>query len=170
MFLGSEEIVKLIKEKDLVKDFGQSLEKQIQPNGIDLTLRKVESFSYCFDVIGTISVDGKTLPKTYELLPDKDGYYDLQQGQYLIYVNETVKLPKGLAAISIQRSTIMRCGSMTQVGSWDSSYEGRGCCVLFVGEKGIKIQKNARIVQMHFVPVSGQTFEYNGSYQKENLQ
>lgn len=168
MFLGSEEIRKLIKEQNMVSNFGLELDEQIQPNGIDLTLEKIERF--CGP--GEIYIHGKFPPQMQEILPDIDGEtYHLSKGSYLIYFNETIKLPKGIAAIHIQRSTLMRYGTFTIVGSWDSGYHGKGCSLLLVSnEDGLTLERNARVVQMHFIPVSGELFAYNGNYQNENIQ
>ena len=165
MFLGSEQIKKLILEQELVKDY-IDLEKQLQPNGFDLTVKSIEKLT----IAGAIYVNDKVTPSTEKVLPVGDIWL-LDKGSYLVYFNEIINLPKGLAAVHIQRSTVMRCGALSIVGSWDSGYKGRGCSLLVVeNENGIQIQKNARIVQMHFIPVSGEIFTYNGNYQNENIE
>lgn len=64
----------------------------------------------------------------------------------------------------------MRNGAMTIVGSWDSGYNGRGTNLLIVtNPHGITLQRNARIVQMHFIKIEGENFLYEGHYQKENI-
>lgn len=165
MYLGSDEIKKLIEKEELVKDF-INLETQLQPNGFDLTLLKIEKFKNS----GFISFSDKKLADVEEVPIDENNYWMLDKGAYLITFNEVVKLPKGIMAITIQRSTIMRNGAMTIVGSWDSGYNGRGTNLLIVtNPHGIILQRNARIVQMHFIKIEGKNFLYEGHYQKENI-
>jgi len=166
MFLGSEEIKKLIKEKNLVSDF-INFEDQLQPNGFDLTLQKVErTIGH-----GIISTSGKITPKLEEVSINPDNTWVLNKGIYIITFNEILRFPKGIAGIGIQRSSIIRCGAIINVSSWDSGYEGRGQNLLVVHNKdGLILQKNARIVQIYFIKVRGRHFSYEGNYQHENIK
>ena len=164
MFLGSETIKKLIKEVNLISGY-IDLDKQLQPNGFDLTVNSI----YSLDSVGFIMKDAKILPSTTKIELNEEGNWNLPKGCYQIMFNETVNLGKNLAAISIQRSTVMRSGCTVNVGSWDAGYCGRGINLLTVSnELGFIIQKDARIVQLHFTPVIGDNFSYNGNYQGEN--
>jgi dUTP pyrophosphatase len=175
MFIGNQELRRLILEENLVTGY-IDLEQQLQPNGFDLTVEKIEAF----DGKGRITKDGKTLSPMEELETiedidlltlDKKNIWALPQGSYLMYFNETINLPKNLAAIHIQRSTVMRCGNFSIVGSWDSGYNGKGCSLLVIGnEDGLILEKDARVVQMHFIRVEGEHTLYDGNYQKENLE
>ncbi len=165
MFLGSEEIKRLILEEGLVKDY-LDLDKQLQPNGFDLTVNKIEIFAEGAWIKRTEVIK----PRTVELPCNGDDYWILQKGCYLLYFNEEIKLPKQIAAIHIQRSSLMRCGVFSIVGSWDTGYNGKGCSLIVVeNPHGVLLWKNARVVQMHFIRVEGELFTYNGNYQKENL-
>jgi len=185
MFLGSEEIKRLIIEENLVSNY-VDLDTQLQPDGFDLTVNKIEE--YCS--AGIILKDTKFLPvmkeieltncimtgfdnpeltnKTKDLGARKIWY--LHKGVYLLYFNEEIKLPKSISAIHIQRSTLARCGSFSIVGTWDMGYNGKGCTMIEVcNPHGLVLEKNTRIVKMHFITVAGEGKLYNGSYQKENL-
>ena len=94
----------------------------------------------------------------------------MKPGKYIITFIEEVNLPKNIAAVTIQRSTVQRGLEETIVGSWDAGYNGIGCNKLTVdSESGMLLQYGARVVQMHFIPVVGDNFGYDGNYQKENL-
>lgn len=165
MFLGSEKIRMLILKKGLMKDY-IDLDSQLQPNGFDMTLQKI----YKLHGIGEITCNSKVLPELEEIITSSKIWY-LKQGVYLIQFNEVVNLPKNIAAFSIQRSSIIRSGAMINVASWDSGYNGRGQNILFVNNPdGLCLEKNARVVQMHFLRVEGKHFSYNGHYQKENIK
>ena len=173
MFLGSTEIKRLILEKSMIKGY-RNLDEQLQPNGFDLTVEKIEYFT----TDGSVWRQGKRLPLMKSLddkgewfgYDENDEQWRLPRGEYLITFNEEINLPKDIAAISMQRSTVMRCGAMTIVGSWDAGYNGKGCNLLIVANpEGFIIDKDARVVQMHFIPISGGNHCYNGNYQGENI-
>lgn len=166
MYLGSEEIKKLIEEQGLIESY-LNIADQLQPNGFDLTLNKIEKFN----TAGFVAFAEKQMAKLEEIPRDEHNNWRLEQGAYLVTFNEIVKLPKGIMAITIQRSTIMRNGAMTIVGSWDSGYNGRGTNLLIIhNPHGLTLQRNAKIVQMHFIKVEGENFLYEGHYQKENIK
>lgn len=171
--LGSTTIRKLIVDNELVSGY-IDLDTQLQPNGFDLTIKSIENFAG----IGMISEEGKKLPKMEESIPNypksdtgaKNDAWILPKGVYLVHFNETVKLPKNIAALSIQRSTVFRCGNFMQVGSWDAGYNGNGIGLLVVGNSdGLVIERNSRVCQLHFFEVTGDNFGYSGNYQHENL-
>lgn len=165
MYLGSEEIRKLIKNKKLVTGY-IDLEKQLQPNGFDLTIQKIGYL----EGNGEILADGKQTPEVVDV-PSPYNKWWCSKGIYLITFNEVLKFPKGIAGIGIQRSSVIRCGAMINVSSWDSGYEGRGQNLLVVfNEKGITLEKNARIVQMQFIRIAGKNFQYKGHYLRENMK
>lgn len=166
MYLGSEEIKKLINEEQLISNYF-SLEEQLQPNGFDLTIFKIEKFKSA----GTIEFSDKKLPEMEEVHREEDSKWHLEKGCYLVTFNEVVKIPKGIAGLSIQRSSIMRCGVTVIVGSWDSGYNGRGQNLIVVeNPNGITLGVNAKLTQMHFVRITGENFLYSGHYQKENIK
>lgn len=173
MFLGSEEIKRLILKENLVSNY-IDLDAQLQPDGFDLTVNKIEEFSS----LGCIFKDSKILPTMKAIEPEewytidsktKRSLWYLEQGVYLAYFNEEIKLPKSISAIHIQRSTFMRCGDLSIVGAWDMGYNGKGCTMIYVGNPyGLMLEKDSRIVKMQFTPVTEGKL-YDGNYQKENL-
>jgi len=165
--LGSEEILRLIKDKKMISCFGQSIEKQIQPEGFDLTVQCINEFVSRGDLL--IDSEKKTVSRVKEHWCKKDIYY-LERGEYQIIFNEEVRLPKNIHMFTVQRSSCPRCATIMHVGSWDAGYKGRGAMTLFVGKQGIAIQKNVAIVQAHFFRVLGKNFGYNGTYQNEKLE
>lgn len=165
--LGKSEILRLIKEQNLISGY-LDLESQLQTNSFDLTLASISKFTG----IGEIMKDSKKLTPSEKLHmygSHDERYYLLHQGTYLITFNETIKLPKGIAMLNMQRSSLMRCGVTTSIGLWDQGYDGQGCANLVVGCDIFKIQKDARIVNAVFFPVEGDGSLYAGTYQKERM-
>lgn len=165
--LNKSEIAQLVKEKKLIDSY-INLDKQLNPNGFDLTVGKV----FEFDSAGSLDFSNseRVVPAGKELSPvknspqDKYGWWQLSRGSYKIRTNEFVNLPNNLAALAFARTSVLRMGALTQNGVWDAGFKGRGEFILTVGNpQGIKIKENARIVQLVFFRVE-ETEEYNGAY------
>ncbi len=169
--LNREEIEKLIKEKNLVEGC-VDLEKQITPNGIDLTAASI----YHWEGAGSVDFSNKerVLPEEKEILPkklnpgDKFGWWDLARGVYKIKTNETVNMPQDLIAMATSRTTLLRMGAFTEHGIWDAGFRGKSEFMLVVeNPAGIKIKQNARVAQLVFVPIQETSHSYNGIYQNK---
>ncbi len=162
--LCKEDIRKLILEKKLIENY-IDLEKQLQPNGFDCTLHSIYSLSG----EGRIDFDNKerVLPKVKELEFKNDWIY-LEKGFYKARINEVINLPNDIAALARPRSTMIRCGVNVLTAVWDAGYRGRSEVGLAV-YKGVWIKKNARIVQLVFFKLSGESEGYKGIYQNEGL-
>ncbi len=142
---------------------------QVQPNGIELTLQRVEAH----ESSGAIAFDNseRKLPQTKNLDFDKDGWVHLPKGCYKIIFNEIVNIPRNIAAIAKPRSSLLRCGATVQTAVWDAGYSGRSESLLVVyNEKGFKLRKNARVLQLLFFRLGEDVLQgYSGIYQKENI-
>ena len=142
---------------------------QLQPNGIDLTLRSVAWFASPGQ-IGLTSAD-RVLSATAELGFDSEGWTHLAPGPYLITLNEVVHLPNGIAGLAWPRSSLLRCGVFIHNAVWDAGYEGRSQCLLTViNPHGFRIARDSKVLQMVFFTLAQSVSEgYQGHYQRENL-
>ena len=142
---------------------------QLQPNGIDLTLRSVAWFASA----GQIGVrpEDRVLSSTAELEFDSEGYAHLAPGPYLATLNEVVHIPRGLTALAWPRSSLLRCGVLIHNAVWDAGYEGRSQCLMtVVNAHGFRAARNAKILQLVvFTLAQPVTTGYQGAYQRENL-
>jgi dUTP pyrophosphatase len=166
--LSGTEIRRLLKGKPpLVEDL-IDLEQQLQPNGIDLTLREVSLLQSA----GVIAVDNRQR-QVSELAPlvfDGLGYIDLVAGIYMITFNEIVHLPEDITALAAPRSSLLRCGVTIGTAVWDAGYSGRSQSLMVVyNPQGFRLQRNARIVQLVFFKLTGKAKGYRGTYQGENV-
>ena len=141
---------------------------QLQPNGVDLTVKQVEKMvsEGCVD----FSNEGRVLSKTQKLDFDGDTLF-LLPGAYKLIFNEIIHLPKDIMAIGAPRTSLIRCGVTIETGFWDAGYEGRSESLLVVvNEKGFCVKKNARMLQLAFIKLSkGVRSGYGGIYQSENI-
>ncbi len=148
---------------------------QIQPCGIDLTLKTVADY---IDR-GSISVDNTDIiiSETFDFTWGStwgrsiDERLLLDRGPYLITLNEIVDVPKNCMAMAFPRSSLLRCGVTVETAVWDPGYKGRSQCMMVVHHpEGFIIQKNAKVLQLVFVKLDEDAATlYDGIYQGENL-
>lgn len=167
--LSHEELVSLVNNKPPLVEQMIDPDIQIQPNGIELTLQKIE----LHENSGAIAFDNseRKLPQTKNLDFDSEGWLHLPKGSYKIMFNEIVNIPKNIAAIAKPRSSLLRCGATVETAVWDAGYSGRSESLLVVYNKnGFKIKKNARVLQLLFFRLGEEVREgYSGVYQNENV-
>ena len=142
---------------------------QIQPNGIDLTVHSISEFTSSGDI--DFDNSKRILPQTKPLglkqLDDSLGWI-VPPGGYLVRYCETVKIPPKAIGLVFPRSSLMRMGAMIHTAVWDSGYNGQGLGLLTVFNPcSIKIQQEARIAQLIFLPAASNTMKYEGVYQGE---
>jgi len=164
--LGRSEILKLIRAKPPLIEGYVDLEVQLQPSGFDLTLREVR----IFESSGSIDFDNsrRELPTTSQL-EFKDDFLILKPGAYLVVFNEVINMPLNIVAIGRPRSSLLRAGATVESAVWDPGYSGRSKALLLVfNPRGIRLYRNARILQLVFLRVLGDVGEgYRGVYQGE---
>ena len=144
------------------------LDGQIQPNGIDLTVREVATFSSPGRL--SQSNSGRELSTLARMEFDVDGGLDLLPGPYLVTFNEVVTLPDYVMALGRPRSSLNRCGVSMHSAVWDAGYSGRSQSLLVVyNPHGFRLHRNARVMQLVFFYTSGAVDKgYSGKYQNEN--
>jgi len=166
--LSRSDIQQLMEREPPLLEGCVNLEEQLQPNGIDLTLREVAMLQSSGRI--AVSNSQRLLPGLAPLAFDGLDFIDLMPGAYLITYNEIVHLPKNVMALARPRSSLLRCGVNIGTAVWDAGYHGRSQSLMVVyNPQGFRVQKNARIVQLIFFKLTGETEGYNGAYQGENI-
>ncbi len=166
--LSGNDIRRLIRQSPPLIEGWLDLEAQVQGNGFELTLRDVA----IFQTQGKIAVDNRrrVISGLAPLAFDGTGSIALSPGSYMITYNEIVHLPKNLMALGRPRSSLLRCGVNVGTAVWDAGYSGRSQSLLVVyNPHGFSLQKNARVMQLVFFELTGETEGYNGIYQGENI-
>ena len=142
---------------------------QVQPDGLELTVREVQELSGC----GAVDFDNscRQTPSGIPVGFDEDGWVFLSPGIYRLLLNEIVHIPPDLAAVARPRSSLIRSGVTLGTAVWDSGYEGRSECLIVVhNPEGFRIRRSARVMQLLFFRLSGDVGKkYDGIYQNENL-
>lgn len=169
--MSREELVARISDPDrpLLTHLA-SLDEQVQPNGVDLTLAHVHR--YCGAGRIATNNSGRVLPELEQLVVDEQGWFHLTPGPWHITYNEVVDLPQDLMALGRPRSSLGRSGVTIHTAVWDAGYRGRSTSLLHVlNPAGFSVQLNARVMQLVFFSLNAATAAgYSGRYQDENMQ
>ena len=167
--LSSEDILKMLGASPPLVENLCDAQQQVQPNGIDLTLKEVALFSSPGS-LGPVN-ESRVLSHTSPLVFDGLGRIDLLPGCYLVTYNEVLNLPKNIMALAMPRSSLLRCGVSIHNAVWDAGYSGRSQSLMVVyNPQGFRLHRNARIVQMVFLFLSREVAQgYHGMFQGENI-
>jgi len=142
-------------------------ERQLQPAGVDLTVKEV----HAFEDAGEIDFDNskRRLPATKKL-EWKEGKLHLAAGPYKIIYNEYVFIPIDCAAFGYPRSSLLRCGADIRCAVWDPGYHGRSESLLVVNNPhGMTLHEKAKVMQLVFVKLESEAHRgYDGKYKGEN--
>ena len=166
--LSKQDIYRLLKEEPPLIECCINIDEQVQPNGIDLTLREMA----VLQSPGKIAVKNsqREISTLAPLVFDGLDFIDLMAGAYIVTYNEVVNLPKNIMALARPRSSLLRCGVTVNTAVWDAGYSGRSQSLMVVyNPQGIRLQRNARIVQLIFLELTRETEGYHGKYQNENI-
>jgi len=166
--LSGKDIRNLINKKPPLVEAWLNLDEQVQANGFDLTLRDIAELKSAGIIAKANSQ--RVLPGLTPLVFNADGFIDLAAGIYMVTYNEIVHLPKNVMALGRPRSSLLRCGVNVGTAVWDAGYEGRSQSLLMVqNPRGFRVEQNARITQLVFMELTGESEGYNGFYQGENI-
>lgn len=165
--LGLDEVLKRVKEDNLVENLGDRELNNPEGVGVDLRLGEVyeitEGGAFIQGDSGQVLGNRKGV-KTKKLESDeviiKPGDY------YLVTTLETLNTPKDLMPIVYPRSSLFRAGLLLLNTKTDPGYKGK----LTMGLKNlsnfeVKLQIGARICNLVFHKIDGETVEYRGQHQ-----
>ncbi len=166
--LSDREIIQLISGTPKLLENLVDKKIQLQPAGVDLTLRDIFEFTS----EGTIDFSNrKRVISKCRRIGFKGGFVNLNSGAYKVVYNETVRIPRDCIALAFPRSSLLRCGAFLHCAVWDPGYEGRSESLLIVSNPhGIRLARNARLTQLIFIKLSKKSErQYRGKYLAENI-
>lgn len=161
--MTKDEILRLLRASPPLIEGLIDIDKQLQPAGVDLTVREI----FRFKSYGRIDFTNEERKLSeLELVPfNEDGWAFLKPSYYLVKYNEVINMPLNLIAIGKPRSSLLRMGAFMVTAVWDPGYRGRSVSLLVVGNPhGIWVKKNARILQLIFLRLSRESTAYKGIY------
>ncbi len=166
--LSKQDIAELLANNPPLLEGLITPKEQVQPNGVDLTLRDISIFQSPGKI--TTNNNQRVVSKLSPLVFDGLGFIHLAPGFYSITYNEIIHLPANIMALATPRSSLLRCGVTINTAVWDAGYSGRSQSLLVVYHpQGFQLQRNARIIQLVFFKLHNRTEGYQGTYQNENI-
>jgi len=166
--LSRQDIRRLLQQEPPLIEGYINLEKQLQPHGIDLTLREIALPQSAGKI--AINDSQRLVSDLAPLVFDGLDFIDLIPGAYIVTFNEVIHLPQNIMALARPRSSLLRCGVTVNTAVWDAGYSGRSQSLMVVyNPQGFRLQRNARIVQIIFFKLTEETEGYHGAYQGENI-
>lgn len=147
--LAGEDLRKALRGNPSLVEGLLDPEVQVQPNGIELTLKSVEALVGP----GSLAFDNRerALAKGRRVAFDADGWAELSAGPYRIGFNEVVHIPSDLFAIARPRSSLQRSGVTVETALWDSGFQGESEALLVVHNRhGFRVRRGARLIQLVF--------------------
>ncbi len=165
MVLGVDELLKLVKEKNLVTDLSDRELTNPEGCGFDLRLGQV------YEISGEayLGIEERKTAEAKVVSEYKDGIsrvFLLKSGfQVLVTTIESVKLPANLTANLWARSTLYRSGIILSGGNVAPGYEGKLSFTLYnSGKANVKIEMGARIAHILFYEIKGKANKYRGQW------
>jgi len=172
--IGIHEVVRRIKEENLITGLGGRDLSSPEGTGIDLRLgavhKIVEGGAY-IEADGAAGLGKRRGVKTEELYSLKEGEVQddliIRPGEYyLVQTAETISTPLDLMPMVYPRSSIFRAGLLLLATKTDPGYSGKltfGLTNLSPFE--VKLQLGARICNIVFNKIEGEVIGYRGQHQ-----
>ncbi len=166
--LSGQDIRRLLNQDPPMVEGWIALEAQLQANGFDLTLREIALPQSAGRIM--VANSQRVVSELAPLVFDGLDNIELVPGTYIITYNEIVHLPNNIMALAQPRSSLLRCGVTVHTAVWDAGYSGRSQSLMVVyNPRGFRLQRNARLIQLVFFELTGETEGYQGAYQGENI-
>lgn len=172
--IGIHEVVRRIKEDHLIEGLGGRDFSNPEGTGIDLRLgavhKIVEGGAY-IEADGGAGLGRRRGVVTQELYALKEGGVPdelaVAPGEYyLVQTAESLNTPLNLMPMIYPRSSLFRAGLLLLATKTDPGYKGKLTMGLAnLGPFSVKLQLGARICNVVFYTIEGETIGYRGQHQ-----
>lgn len=148
-------------------------DKQIGSDGIDLTIKRASAINLFSPSVLSEEKKFTIHRQIDDIEPETaDGWGDvpdgmvgfvLTEGAYDIEFNEFVKIPEGVAAMLLLRSSFVRAGHRMFSGLYDQGFSNFAGSVLHIAGEAF-VEQHMRVAQIVFLPSQGSGKLYAGGY------
>jgi len=166
MILGSAELLRLVKEINLVENLSER--ELVSPEGAGFDLRLGKLFK--LKGKGFLGANERETPQVElvaEYNPEKSQSVIIKPGEYFLTETvEKINMPPDLLGIAKPRTTLHRSGIIMRVSVADPGYSGTLHPALYnAGNVEVEIELGSRYVNIMFFEVKGETAKYRGQWQ-----
>jgi deoxycytidine triphosphate deaminase len=164
MVIGTEELLKLVRENKLVENLSERELTNPEGAGLEVRVGEIYALSDSTAFLGVIERQTPEIKLIAKYGVQKD--YVLEPNEYvLIKTIEKVNLPKEIQGLTMPRSTLQRCGIILISTQMDPGYSGE----LTFGMKNLggnkfRLELGARVAKLLFVKVDGSANLYRGQW------
>ncbi len=173
--LGIDEILRRVKKEKLIENLGKRELENPEGVGVDLRLGAVYKIisggAFIQGDSGQVLGNRKGV-KTKEIASFKKGkrkqeWVVVKPGEYyLVSCIEVLNTPKDLMPVVYPRSSLFRAGLLLLNSKTDPGYKGTLTMGLKnLSEFDVKLQMGARICNIVFFKIEGETVSYRGQHQ-----
>ena len=166
MILGIDELLKLVKEKNLVENLSERELNNPEGAGFDLRIGEL------YEVVGEgfLHIKNRKTPELKLVAKYENGKstkIELEPGKaYIMKTVERVNTPNNLLGLIFPRSTLYRSGILLRAGVDDPGYRGELSFGLFnFGKERFEIEMGTRMAHIIFFEVKGDAGVYTGKWQ-----
>lgn len=164
--LSREQIRTLIEGTPPLVENVSDLDRQLQPNGIDFTVARINSLESA-GFLGFAAEDRK-LPLVKPVrFGDREALH-LDPGAYQVEFEEVLHLPNHIMALGWSRSSLLRAGVLIGSAVWDAGFSGQSVSLLVVHNRyGFDVTRHARLLHVVFFRLTEETAEgYSGAFRQ----
>lgn len=166
MILGTDIILELVREKNLIENLSERELKN--PEGAVIDFRIARAFK--LEGNGFLGIEERETPKAKiaaEFDPHEKSALILKPRDYfLTETMEKFNMPENLMAIIKPRTTLHRMGIIGRQTIADPGFSGTIHPALFnAGQSTVTIEMGARYMQVFFVEIKGKANLYRGQWQ-----
>lgn len=173
--IGLDEVLKRVKEDNLVEGLGSRELNNPEGVGVDLRLgaiHKIVEGGAFIQGDGQQALGSRKGVKTEEVAkfnPDSETQDEIiiKPGDYyLVSTHESLNTPADLMPMVYARSSLFRAGLLLLNTKTDPGYKGKLTMGLKnLSEFEVKLQMGARICNLVFYKIEGKTIDYRGQHQ-----
>lgn len=167
MILSTDQLLKLVKSKNLVRGLSQRELKKPEGSGFDLRVGEI----YQAQGDGYLGIDERKTPKEKLLAvydPQKPKKINIKPGVlYLVKTIEVVNQPENIQVVVRPRSTLTRSGINLLCAFGSPGYKGHFTLGLVnIGGLSFTLEMGARFCHAVFFEIKGKTLiPYRGQWQ-----
>lgn len=172
--IGIKEVVRRIKEENLITGLGGRDLSNPEGTGIDLRLgavhKIIEGGAY-IEADGVAGLGRRHGVKTEEIYRLKEGEtqdeFVVKPGEYyLVQTAETISTPLDLMPMVYPRSSLFRAGLLLLATKTDPGYQGQLTFgITNLSAFPVKLQLGARFCNIVFYKIEGEAIGYRGQHQ-----
>lgn len=166
MILGVKELLKLVREKNLVENLSERELKNPEGAGFDLRIGEL----YEISGKGFLEIEERETPEMKLIARYKEGKsvkIELRpRTYYAMKTVEGVNMPDNLLAIMTPRSTLFRSGIYIFGGQTPPGYQGGLTMGIYnFRDVPFELEMGSRVIHIMFFEVEGESSLYRGQWQ-----